>query len=526
MFKKMQRIVASVQQPVLAAVDGKSKKYILANYRCQNPNCRTTFVTNHTASPLCITCSTPMQKVSPETVTLPAHSIVSELPLVGRCQCNSHFHATAELANALDGQKGYCVVCSEEITFDKATSLDDEDIPVDTTDTSDTTGDDFDFSEEPVDTTDVDVGEEDPEFTEDDSTDTSSMTDESEDGGGALDFEDDEEIDAEVPPTQESVPAPTPGTDPDSPPPSVPQDNPGEAAADEAMKGVRDPNAPPPSEATASARRRKIKANSLTAFLKNQANVKEIELTMSSGETPKWWLFADSRPVAFATEAKANDRVKSIFASSQYAQAFRVAAEDGLTPQVVEDFGFEPVQTEMPVDQVTQQAVDTAVADATSDLNSKVNNVAANFESCLGIAAVGSLKGLLPVDNPLQQAVAAELARLGDPNSSVTAQILFKNAGESYLRNIVASAKDLMKKESPALNELAQVVASAEYRETVVAKTPKSTVRQPPIMVPAELQDQSEKSYTEVEADFKSMTGDDMRSVVRGAVGRRYNFAL
>lgn len=534
MFKKMHRIVASAKEPVLAAVDGVSKKYVLAYCQCPNPDCGSKFVTNNTAAPLCVTCSTPMKKIMAETVTLPAHQIISEMPKIGKCQCGTTFHATKELQASLAGKaNGYCVVCSDEITFDEAAAEDTTDIPMD---------DEFNFGdEEAVDTSDTSDTSEDGSDSEFEDADLAAGdSDEfADDGGSALDFPEDDEIDAAAAPAPAAqqpaqaapVPAPAPAPAPvaENPPPaaepaSVPSDEeepvpapsesdgPGADAADEALQGVN--------PVAASARVKKVKVNSLTAFLKNQASVKSVEITMSAGETPKWWLFADSRPVAFATEAKANDRVKAIFQTPNFARAFQTAAEEGLTPEVVQDFGFEPVQTEMPVDQATQQAVDTAVADATTDLNSKVEEVAALFENCLGVAAVGGLKGIVPVENPLQTAVAAELARLGDPNSSITAQNIFKTNGEQFLRNIVAQAKVLTQKSTPALAELSQIVADADFRETLVKKP---SVRQAPIMVPAEFQDQTNGDYPahgERQQVAASLTDDGIRSMVRGVAQR------
>ena len=528
MFKRMQRVVASTAKPVLAAVDGKSKKYILANFICQNANCKTSYVTNNMATPLCVACSSPMKRVNAETLTMPAHSIVNDLPKIGKCNCGAEFHTTAELSNKLKNQKGYCLVCSDEISFDEAMNLDtsdvntseedDEENEVDSgMDTSEFSYDEEPLNDEPLEDEgaalnfdDEDESSEGDDESEDEEVEASSDTSVNTSSENDEDSVSDEELDKLVNNAIESAAKEiaeekTPST--------------GGPTADKSAPVIesKDPKADNTETKPVIAKAKKIKINTLASFIKNQAKVKDIELTMSSGTNPKWWLFADARPVAFSTKDKASDNVKGFFSTPQYANAFRLAASEGVTNEIVEDFGFEPVATEMPVDEATDQKIEEKVNEATEDLNKKLEETAAFFEKCLGIAAVGSLKGIVQVENPLQQAIVAELNRLGDTNSVITAQKIFKDHGESYIRNLVTTAKELTNKNTTALAELSQVVASADYRETVALK--KTNIRQAPVMVPAEMNDVVASTYSE--PNDKNV---DIRSLVRSVQQRRYGF--
>jgi hypothetical protein len=207
-----------------------------------------------------------------------------------------------------------------------------------------------------------------------------------------------------------------------------------------------------------------LSINMLNYALKNKSKL-NFDLVLSGSDVePIYYIFADKKPVATATLAKASDAVKNIFGSQKYVDAFSaILAEDEVNEQAIEDMGIEPIKTDIPVDEAVNHQVNESVELATAQYNLTKEDVKNKIERCIGIAAVGITKNILEgVDNPLRDALIAELKSVAVRNPEHIVDKVMASHGEEFLRLIIQKGMELTAKSDTALDEIANMVKSVK----------------------------------------------------------------
>lgn len=504
MLKRTHQAIASVSTPVLVGNASRRKveaQIVTALHSC--PECETVAIVNRYDAPCCPSCSATMMTKASEadSLTLKADEVKS-LPVAGTCKtCDTTFRGTEELIASLQGRQFHCTVCSSLVTAETLPDMGEgeEDEPI---------------AEDEV--MEEDMGEDMEDEVEDDLVPLS-------DAAG-LDGEGDEELEDESDESEESLEDADPVDE-------LPAEEEGdEEIADDLSEDENtsegeegDPTAEEDESMNTMA---SIKVQALARALKNPDTTYDLVMTTAGAET-KWFLFANDAAVAISKYSRASEAVQPIYASEAFSQAFAAAMEDSATAdgvvdtKVLDNFGFEPVTVDVPVEEAQKQAVDDAVAEAVAAVKNDIGTARDHFERCIGIAAAGINKGVWSdSEHTLRTALIASLQknRVRDAERLVD-ETLAKDES-SFLKAIVAKAIELTRKPNAVLDEVAAMVADAKPRFTSVASTDDGA---PSRVVPFMSKEQPEPTPTIAAADEGAPRGTvnvNMKDLVR-SIGRR-----
>jgi len=501
-FKRTQQAIASVKHPLIAAAYTKKPKLVFALHSCSH--CSTQVVVNKFAKPACPVCANTMTPVGDAStdMTLTPNEI-NELPKVGHCEsCDTEYHAMPDAAPTLANHKMHCTVCASVVDMEMP-----EEISEDT-------------SEEME---DVSEDESDMEPVESEMEDDSEEYDDSTDSEG--DEFPEEEMDVEAEMTEDAE------TEDSSEEDSDPMADGSDFVSDEETKTA------PEGDATVTAstkKRKKIKYNPLAAVLAKLDDAQIDVIMISAGESAesvKWYMFANDRPVAIARYNNASDNVKTIFGSNKFLAAFKATAEEGLTEQAVTDFGFEPINVEVPVDDAAAQNIEQQVTAATKKFAATAGDTKKLFERCIGIASVGINKGVFSdIDNTFRAALIARLNSLRVRDAESVVDSVLAEHGESLLRSIVVKATELTDKSPEALDEIADMVSQASYRAPSRSSGGNSSRSRIPFMASAEPTEGVTDDSSDDESDISNSNSvttpasgfDAQMQEVVSSLGRRF----
>lgn len=500
MHKKAQRVLASVKRPVLAGHNhGKPSDVSLALMVCAS--CSTEVLTNYTLHAACPVCAETLEP-SPEVIRkddegrvvasasgeprvkklkLTAEKL-AELPVVAACDnCGTDFRGTEELATAMDSHEIFCPVCAGSVTVqaaDEADAGEDEDEgDADAADADEGASDDVaedDMSDEDME----EIGDE-----EDNDPAATEMTDEEYSEGLRTESAEFEACAGCTSPDScmeaKACAMTTTAADADDDTAAdefVPCDNCSAPKACEA-KGhcaAATATATDPVEAPEAAQEIDVqeKAEKDTAALAvnalaiARANANSAyNFVMASSAPATWYLFADNKPVAFARKDGVKAELQGMFETPTFGRAFAAAAAAGLSDEIVADFGLEPVVVEQPMDKAVEQKIAEEVEARAKTYTQATDEIRAQFEQCVGIAAVGVNKGFFgDAQNPLRAAFVEALASNNLRNPERLVDQVLSQYGEDYLKTIISKALDLQKKTPDTLNEIASLVEASTYQ--------------------------------------------------------------
>jgi len=203
-------------------------------------------------------------------------------------------------------------------------------------------------------------------------------------------------------------------------------------------------------------------------------NATSYNFVMSSADKPTWFLFADNRPVAWSDKTAVSANLAKHYDSQAFGKAFAAAAADGITPELIKEFGLAASTIRFETDEVTACAIKTAVEAKTKELNDRLVQVKSSFEQAVGIAAVGVNKNFFAdAPNTLRKALVSVLSSINVNHPEHLVDSVLAQHGQDYLKAIIAKAMDLQTKSPDMLNEYANLVESAPYTSGVVS-TPSS----------------------------------------------------
>jgi len=433
MAKRRYSITASDDEvvPVMASFSkshGIPKKSYLAMLACDS--CNTTIVGSNVVTPFCPCCSHEMHATSEDLLPQDKKTI-EDMQEIATCDnCDTTIAMPKDIEASLNDHALYCPSCSSAIIVKAADSEDDdEDESSEDLDENVNTDDDALFNNENNEGSEETSDNTDSESTEStENTDTETANSETNTDGGESQTENTDTANSDST-NSESTSTENTSSNGDT----VPENS--------------------------------LNAN-LISYLSNKGGG-ATSIVASPGRD-KWFLFVDNYPVAVAEKNDASDNVQAMFNTDKFSTAWEAATGDGVTEDVLNDFGFKATTVSVPVDEAVRQTVEASVEEGLRKYNTTAANTRSRFERCFGIAAVGINKHVFKETNPIKTHLTASLKRLRVNNAEQIVANAFAEHGEAYLSGIAMKASELMDKGDETLDELAKTVDESKYDEAVV----------------------------------------------------------
>lgn len=472
MFKRAKAVLSSLKQPILVSHNHKNPTDISAALMtCAE--CKTQVLANfslHAACPVCAETMVPAKSVikrrngkivttasgEPVVKTLDlTRSDLKEMPIAVTCQeCLTDYRTTREIRASLDGLKLGCMVCASTMIVHAEDDVEEDDQDVDDEDTSDSDEDEAslnpedaepeDPEEDAASDTDEDDNSNDPDHTNE-PEDNDDQDEDEDDGSQVADDETDEEYATGLRTQSEA------------------EQETGDSG------GGGDTGLEEEDEDEAEDSHLPVRATlSVDSFDKARKNRKaELSFVQSGGSEPVWYLFANGVPVAYSNKDMVKAELHNTFLTPTFGKIFAAASKDGLTDQVVADFGLTAVAISQPVEAIQADKVQQAVTAAVSKNLSDNTEMKAKFDQSVGIAAVGINKGVFAsVKNPLREGLIATLASINVRNSEHLVDTAIATYMPEYIRTVIAKAQEIEGKPDEVIAEFAKLVSEASYRSS------------------------------------------------------------
>lgn len=205
-------------------------------------------------------------------------------------------------------------------------------------------------------------------------------------------------------------------------------------------------------------------------LLEETASTKETEFHLIlAGDEGKevYYVMANHQPVAVAQKSSATDGVKKIFLNTaKFAHAFHDAvATDGLTSEVMADFGIEPIRIEINANAVMASQIETAKKEEAAKFEAKANDLRDVMSQSISIAAMALNKGFFKdTPNPLRAGLCEVLAANNVRNPERLVDSVFEKHGEDYHRLMLEHASKLSNDSDETRNSVAKLVEEASYQ--------------------------------------------------------------
>lgn len=210
-------------------------------------------------------------------------------------------------------------------------------------------------------------------------------------------------------------------------------------------------------------------------LLEEVASIKEtvLHLVLAGDEGKEvYYVMANHQPVAVAMRDKASDGVKKVFLNTaRFNLAFQDAvASDGLTSEVMADFGIEPIRIEINANAVMASEIEAAKKEEAAKFEAKANDLRDVMSQSISIAAMALNKGFFKdTVNPLRAGLCEALAANNIRNPEHLVDGVFEKHGEDYHRLMLEHASKLSNDSDETRNSMARLIEEASYQP--VAKT-------------------------------------------------------
>lgn len=196
-----------------------------------------------------------------------------------------------------------------------------------------------------------------------------------------------------------------------------------------------------------------------------------LDVILSGGDDPIYFIMANYSPVAVAKKDLASDGVQKIFLNvARFTQAFKESVgTEGFSSEVIANFGLEPIQIEVKETEALRSKVTAATAEVEADFKSKKERMDSVFRHSLSIASLALTKNLFKDQkDPLRLGLIETLASINVRNPEQVIDRVYEKHGEDHLRTMLQLAYDLSEKSDDTRNELAKFVQEASYQTTKV----------------------------------------------------------
>lgn len=473
------KVLSSVETPVLVGYTGDKgfpEKTIISSHVC--PSCDTKIITNKLKLGSCPSCASVL-KLDPANKDAVVFSKKDFENLKAACSCDCcgvAFVSTSETITSLADEKVYCVVCSEEmkINSDDAAPAADA-TPAPTADNSDETVADSDYN------------------SDSDNSDSGSDDSSGDDDVSDADKELQDMIAKHVSKTDDS-----------------------DTSTDDSAAPSSDDSAPAPDTTSTDDSSSKDDDSSATTASIYNAQLKLIKKPniVASQNYEHWYLFDGTSPIAVASMDKANNNIRPIFRTLNYGEAFATAiASEGINQTIMADFGFQPVEIGLTLDDVTAQIVEDKIKEKTDELNDRIKNTSELFEQSLSIAALGNIKGIFTEANNLRKGLVDKLKAVHVRNAESLVDSVMMAEMKPYIKAIVVKANELVNKSPESLQEIAAMISTAEYRTPIMSSEVEGNVSTLPISVTPDIDFEKDNNLKTNQGKGK-VQASDLMSVI------------
>ena len=476
---KSNKVFSSVDLPVvIAKTDGDIR---VRSFKCKDSGIQ--IISNYLASPFSPVTGGRMIPVGKKVVNLSAAEVESFEEL-GKCpNCGATLAAHAALADALVDNRLHCIVCGEELKVEDVEetpaeeevieNMDNEEVveaetpaeyldkikdKFDETKEKIAEGDDnstivadlvddvLDQAEENVEETEENIKEENPE--------NETVTMETADAEEAPVEETVEEVIEETKeaPAEETAEETTEEEAPVTEEEVIEETHSEESDAEEKVEEPVD---------------EEIRVDMLSRCHAG-LNTKKIEI-VSSGKDTFDYIMVSNKPVATLHKDRACAEIKDIFSNKGLlAQSLIAAIEDeGLSKAVISSFGIVPMVLKVKANDAVKKIIAEKVEEMTTQMDCEKEELEANLQQSLGIAAVGINRNIFAdTKNVLAEDLIDSLEQIGIEDAREIVESSFERCGEEYLRTIVSKAEEFKGKSVEARNEIAATVAGANFKSS------------------------------------------------------------
>jgi hypothetical protein len=393
---------------VIASVDlVMPKKQELAAFGCDH--CGTVFAGINSIAPFCVTCGSDQTNLVPDAEFEPEELNESqELSGIMCAGCDSHNIMSDAVAAKLAG-KMHCVTCGESLEFDQPTDGDTEDDLPESNPVGDAAND------VEIVSSGADNGDDDMDFgpegeVELDGADAAQATQ----AAGAEDLH--PPVSAEDPNTM-----------------TIPAIDPGAETVDVSMSDAMPEDVGDDFDVT------------------------------TDGETMV--ATVNSIPVALLKrEQAAAGQYADMFGKQSFLRAVKAAVENGGRKAALASFGFEPIIAKFPLKSLVDAEVAKAMTAERNKVVASVQNLRADYDQSLHIAAAGLQKGFFAGrDNALKMGFFDHLQTAGVRNPAKLIDTVFKAHGNAFIATMLSLAEEVMAKPVEIRNELASAVDAMNY---------------------------------------------------------------
>lgn len=493
-MKDTKKIFASTNLPVIIAKAAGDVK--VRRFKCKETG--QTVVANYMAKPYSPLSGGKLVPDSDKLHTLTAAEIDALEPL-GTCpSCKAQLAAHKTLANALVGEKLYCIVCGEELEVKEI----DEQAPADEVEAEtpaeylQKVGENFknadainkDNSGMPPVEAEAETEEEhrvetlqDPDAVSKDEAEglggeavpsTGADTAPAEylkDLGKAADKVGENFIEAEADEGNENADRASDNSEP------AESADEGEPAVTAESTDADDQPAESADEPAAEAQDEEIRIDMLSR-VQAGINTKKIELVASAHNFH--YVMVAAKPVATLHKDRASAEIKEIFSNVGFLESTLAAAieKEGLTKSVISTFGLVPMMIKIKASEAIQKAIDDKQEEMMTQMEAEKAELDEGYQQALGMAAVGVNRNLFDgTRNVLAEDLIEDLEQTGLEDAREIVEAAFARSGEDYLRTILAKAQDFKGKSAEVRNELANTILASTFKKTGLNLTHKAT---------------------------------------------------
>ena len=154
------------------------------------------------------------------------------------------------------------------------------------------------------------------------------------------------------------------------------------------------------------------------------------------------------------------------------AAAFNEVVANSTDTLDLSKLGGKPLEFDIVVSSEVKRRIDKGVNAVTASVKSKEASVVDDFRQCLSIASLMVQRNLdKNIQNPLFAAFTEQLKKHGVRGDAIlsAANAVFADAGEEYIKVILAKADDLKGKSPTVRNEIAKVIEDSPYQSVTAS---------------------------------------------------------
>lgn len=218
-----------------------------------------------------------------------------------------------------------------------------------------------------------------------------------------------------------------------------------------------------------------------------------------------WVAFYNAKPVALAT-ASTSTVESSVFNAPSFGNLVHASAKENGVEKAFNELGFTPVEASVDVDSYVQDEVanrvEVQVAEARSNFEKSGKDYTQRFEAAVATAAQGINKNFFEdVNNPIKGALVSTMTSLGIRGADRLVAQAFAKHNDTYLRNLVAKAGEIMDYDVSVQNQLTKAVAGAAAEQVATASADSESLS---IGKPVQTEREREQSHPPQESTASS----------------------